>query len=259
MSSNSLRKFTVLAFSFASLLCIAAGVGFAIRSPLFLVQVVEVGDQPENAPVSAQVISELAAVPVGKVNLFDLDLKSVEKRILTHPWIRQVNLMKRFPQTLSISVVFRDPQALIQLKSGSMAYVDTDGKVFGRVNVLARSNLPLFSGMFSGVAETDSMRIRQALELLARWEKSDLREYSRLSALGWDDERGYRAWVTYSVGAVKARTQVELGKDVDDSTSDVQFKRLSGVLRYLSQHSMVANQIWADSGKKIVVRTAHGS
>jgi hypothetical protein len=103
------------------------------------------------------------------------------------------------------------------------------------------------------------MRIRQALELLARWEKSDLREYSRLSALGWDDERGYRAWVTYSVGAVKARTQVELGKDVDDSTSDVQFKRLSGVLRYLSQHSMVANQIWADSGKKIVVRTAHGS
>src|SRR3954467_10524233 len=101
MSSNSLRKITVLAFSFASLLCIAAGVGFAIRSPLFLVQVVEVGDQPESAPVSAQVISDLAGVPVGKVNLFDLDLKSVERRILTHPWIRQVSLMKRFPQTLS--------------------------------------------------------------------------------------------------------------------------------------------------------------
>lgn len=259
MRSNSLRKFTVLAFSFASLLCIAAGVGFAIRSPLFLVQVVEIGDQPENSPVSAQAISDLAAVPVGKVNLFDLDLKAVEKRVLTHPWIRQVNLIKRFPQTLSISVVFREPRALIQQKSGSLAYVDTDGKVFGRVNVLARSNLPLLSGMISENGEGDSVRIHQALELLARWESSELQQNSRLSALSWDDERGYRAWVTYSVGAVRARTQVELGKDVDDSTSDVQFKRLSGVLRYLSQHSMVANQIWADSGKKIVVRTAHGS
>jgi hypothetical protein len=219
------------------------------------VQVVEVGDQPENSPVNPQAISDLAAVPLGKVNLFDLDLKSVEKRILTHPWIRQVNLIKRFPQTLSISVVFREPQALIQMRSGSMSYVDTDGKVFGRVNVLARSNLPLLSG----ISETDSSRIRQALELLARWEKSELRENSRLSALTWDEDRGYRAWVTYSVGAVRARTQVELGKEIDDSTSDVQFRRLSGVLRYLSQHSMVANQIWADSGKKIVVRTAHGS
>jgi hypothetical protein len=255
MRSNSLRKFTVLAFSFASLLCIAAGVGFAIRSPLFLVQVVEVGDQPENSPVSAQAISDLAAVPVGKVNLFDLDLKTVEKRILTHPWIRQVNLIKRFPQTLSISVVFREPQALIQQRSGSLAYVDTDGKIFGRVNVLARSNLP----MVSGISEADTARIQQALGLLARWEKSELHENSRLSALSWDEERGYRAWVTYSVGAIRARTQVELGKDVDDSAFELQFKRLSGVLRYLSQHSMVAHQIWADSGKKIVVRTAHGS
>ncbi len=255
MRSTSLRKFTVLAFSFAALLCIAAGVGFAIRSPLFLVQVVEIGDQPENAPVSSQAISDLAAVPVGKVNLFDLDLKTVEKRVLTHPWIRQVSLIKRFPQTLSISVVFREPQALIQQKSGSLAYVDSDGKVFGRVNVLARSNLP----MLSGIAESDSTRVRQTLELLALWESSELRENARLSALSWDEERGYRAWVTYSVGAVKARTLVELGKDPRDAVFEVQFKRLSGVLRYLSQHSMVAHQIWADSGKKIVVRTAHGS
>jgi len=259
MSSHSLPKITVLAFSFASLLCIAAGVGFAIRSPLFLVQVVEVGDQPESAPVSAQAISDLAAIPLGKVNLFDLDLKSVEKRVLTHPWIRQVNLVKRFPQTLSISVVFRQPQALIQERSGSLAYVDSDGRIFGRVNVLARSNLPLLSGMLSGIAESDSSRIQEALGLAARWEQSELRENARLSALSWDEERGYRAWVTYSVGAIRARSQVELGKDVDEAALETQYRRLSGVIRYLSQHSMVANQIWADSGKKIVVRTAHGS
>jgi hypothetical protein len=255
MKSDSLRKFVVLTFSIASLLCIAAGVGFAIRSPLFLVQVVEIGDQPENSPVSMQAISDLAAIPLGKINLFDLDLKTVEKRILTHPWIRQVNLIKRFPQTLSISVVFREPHALIQQRSGSLSYVDTDGKVFGRVNVLARSNLPLLTG----IPETDSARIQQSLKLVDLWEKSDLHEAACLSSLNWDEERGYRVWMTYSSGAVKARTEVDLGREVDEVALDLQLRRLNGVVRYLSQHSMVANQIWADSGKKIVVRTAHGS
>jgi hypothetical protein len=259
MRSDSLRKMSVLIFSFASLLCIAAGVGFAIRSPLFLVQVVEVGDQPEGAPVSAQTISELAAVPLGKVNLFDLDLKGVEKRILSHPWIRQVNLIKRFPQTLAISVIFRQPRALIQKEgsdeSSGLAYLDSDGKVFGRVNVLARSNLP----MVSGVPLKDAHRIQETIQLLERWENDEIHENARLSALSWDEQRGYRAWVTYSVGVVKARTLVEIGRDVDESSLEVRFKRLNGVIRYLSLHSMIAHQIWADSGKKIVVRTAHGS
>ena len=79
---------------------------------MFLLQVIELSDLPEAAPVDAQAITQLAALPVGQVNLFDLDLKPVEERILSHPWIREVRLEKHFPQTLSISVVFREPQAL---------------------------------------------------------------------------------------------------------------------------------------------------
>ena len=48
-----------------------------MRSPMFILQVVEVADQPESAPVDAQTISDLAALPVGRINLFDLDLKPV--------------------------------------------------------------------------------------------------------------------------------------------------------------------------------------
>lgn len=255
MKSNSWSKTLALLFSVASLLCIAIGVGFAIRSPLFLVQVVEIGEQTENSPVDAQTISDLAAVPVGKVNLFDLDLNAVEKRILGHPWIRRVNLQKRFPQTLSISVVFRDPHALLQGKSGNLSYVDTDGKIFGRVNVLARSNLP----MLTGISEQDEPKIRQALQLIDAWDRLGMGSLAQLSSLSWEQERGFHAWVSYPTQESRARAVVDLGQDPDLASLNVQLRRLGSVLRYLSQHSVPAHQIWADSGKKIVVRTAHGS
>jgi hypothetical protein len=255
MNPNSLRKTFTLIFSIGALLSIAIGLSFAVHSPLFLVQVVEVGDQPETAPVDPQTISTLAAVPVGQVNLFDLDLKEVEKRILSHPWIRSVTLVKRFPQTLSIHVIFREPHALFQNKSGDMAYVDGDGRIFGRVNVLARSDLPLISG----IDEKDGERIRETLRLIDAWEKSDLNRDSQLSSLNWEKERGYRAWIVYSTQGSRARTVVDLGTDLGSAQMGSQFHRLDSVIRYLSQHDVAANQIWADSGKKIVVRTVRGS
>jgi hypothetical protein len=257
IKSDSLRKTFVLFVSFASLLCIAVGVYFAVHSPLFLVQVVEVGDQPDGAPVDPQKILELAAVPVGKVNLFELNLATVEKRILSHPWIRQVNLQKRFPQTLSVSVVFREPRALLQDKSGGLAYVDVGGQVFGSVNVLARSDLP----MLTGFLETDKPRIEKALGLLDLWDHSPLSQIAQIASLSWDEDRGYHAWIVYSFSASqgRARTPVDLGDDLEKSSLELQFKRLDSVFQYLSKHSITANQIWADSGKKIVVRTAHGS
>lgn len=253
--NSTLKRNGIVLLSCASLVSIAVGVSLAVRSPLFLVQVVEIGDRPESAPVSAQEISDLAAIPLGKVNLFDLNLNAVEKRVLTHPWIRRVNLVKRFPQTLSINVVFRDPQALLQHREGDLSYIDADGVVFGRVNVLARSNLPLISG----IQQEDTEHLRQALRLLDTWEKSELKGISRVSSLSWEKERGFRAWVVYPMQESRSRTQIHLGVDTSSSEVDSQFHRLGSVIQYLSQHSIAANQIWADSGKKIVVRTAHGS
>lgn len=270
----SFKKTVTFGLVSVSFLAIGIGVGFAIRSPLFVVQVVEVTDQLtpqsgaqvvtsegsvvlESAPVDSQTIVNLAAVPVGKINLFDLDLKAVEKRILSHPWIRQVNLQKKFPQTLSVVVVFRDPVALIQDKKGNLGYVDQDGSVFGRVNVLARSNLPLISGVSGD--KGDRAHLLEAIRFIGMWEKASISRVSMLSALSWEQERGYRAWLTYPIKGSLVRTSVDLGTSLNQDFFDIQKTRLESVLRYLSQNSVSAQQIWADSGKKIVVRTARGS
>lgn len=255
MFTEGARKLIVYGFTGVAIVGAMIGVYNALHSSLFLVQVVEVADQPENAPLDAGSITQLAAIPTGMVNLFDLDLKAVEQRVLANPWVREVRLQKRFPQTLSVAVVFREPQALIQSPGGSLSYVDSNGMVFGQVNLAYQPDLPIFSGL-------EGAQIQPALKLLSDWDRSSLRSLAQISSLHWDQEKGFRALITYKMmakgGAPVSRTSVELGQDLDGAI-EAQFRRLSEVLKYLSTHSIPAKQIWADAGKKIVVKTARGS
>lgn len=253
-----LRKKSVIVLTFVAVLAAIVGVYRAIHSPLFTVQVVEVADQvsltqaaPQNTwtPVDPQVISDLAAVPVGQANLFDLDLGRVEKRILSNEWIREVKLQKRFPQTLSIMTIFREPRAIVQLETGGLAYVDMEGKVFGKVSLAGPKNLALITG-----ADTDNPeRLKALLQVLNDWETSQVSKSARIESLSSDPERGYRLMISYSVDQHPVHTRVDLGRESAD------FVRLAQVFDYLHAHAVIARQIFADSGKKIVVKTAHGS
>ena len=246
----------VLVLSFASIAAAAFGVYCAVHSPLFLVKVVEVSGTESaglDAPL-AQAVTDLAAVPVGKASLFDLDLGQIESRVLTNPWIRSVRVKKSFPQTLAIEVDLKTPQAIFQGASGGLSYVDSDGKPFGKVNLANLRDLPLLTG-FDREPHT---RVVQALKLLDDWDKSKASQSARLTSLSWEPERGFRGLVTYGLKTGRARAMVDFGQEVDADPIP-QLKRLSDVLHYLSENSIPARQIWADSGKKIVVKTAHGS
>jgi cell division septal protein FtsQ len=267
MTTLGKKAIVTLSTSLAFFAVAAAVVGVyqAIHSPLFTVQVVEVSDQVSTSqaapqaqahaqeaqpwvPVDPQTITDLAAVPVGQANLFDLDLRGVEKRILSNEWIREVRLQKRFPQTLSITPVYREPQAVIQLESGSMAYVDREGVVFGKVRLAALRNLPVISAADS---ENPAL-LKGLLQVLSDWESFPASKFARIESVSEDPDRGYRLMLSYSLDHHLIHARVDLGRDYS-------FAHLAQVLVYLHDHSIAARQIWADAGKKIVVKTAHGS
>jgi hypothetical protein len=252
---------------FSSVAALGLGVGLyaALHSPLFRVRVVEVVDQPEAAPVDAKTVSTLANVPLGQLSLFDLDLEAIRRRLIEHAWIRGAVLTKRFPQTLSIQVLYRSPVALLQESNGSLRYVDEDGTLFGALDIKARADLPLLSGL-SG--EQRTAEFRQALALLKEWSGREWRNPNQVSQLSFDSEDGYQVWTTF---APDHRVRIVLGlvlgvsssQEVDADGFDESFKqnltRIDSVLGYISQKSIPARQIYADSHKKIVVRTVRGS
>jgi hypothetical protein len=279
---KALRRAGVILVALGAALSIGAvavGARQAMRSSLFLVQVVEVdtdaeGEQAVAPPVEPQEISDLAAVPVGQANLFDLDLKAIETRILANSWIRSVRLEKHFPQTLSISAKFRRPRAILQ-SSATLSYVDEEGTVFGKVSLAVQPDLPI---LHFPELNPEPQRVLSALRLLGKWEKPPLGALAQLSSLSWDAERGYRALVVYrmkprktgaspapaSQTAMLSRAIVDFGEigeksQGSDAELEPQLARLTEVFRYLHENSISARQIWADAGKKIVVKTARGS
>jgi cell division septal protein FtsQ len=271
-----LPKAVVIVLSSAAVLAVTVGVYRAIHSPLFTVQVVEVTDQVSTAqaqavspdpnswvqpwtPVDPQIITDLAAVPVGQANLFDLDLSRIEKRILENDWVREVRLQKRFPQTLSITTVFREPKAVIQLDTGALSYVDAEGKVFGKVSLEGPKNLPILTH----VDCDDPVQLKSLLTLLNKWEASPISKFARIESMNEDAEKGYRLMISYVLDTqsshILVHARVDMGHEASTDEEKAQFTRLTQVLDYLHAHSISARQIFADSGKKIVVKTAHGS
>ncbi|MGK5090347.1 FtsQ-type POTRA domain-containing protein [Bdellovibrionota bacterium FG-2] len=266
---SRLKKLGVIISSTLALGLCGATLWLALRSPLFVVQVVEVVEPNGSGlvPLDAYKIAELAAVPVGKANLFFLNLKEVQSRILANSWIHNVHLEKQFPQTLVVSVTFRKPRALIQQTNGGIVYLDERGVPFEKVDLRLKSDLPLLSG-FEG-------RMSLAIEFLNKWDSffgaskspSNSTIPLELSSLEWEKDGGFRVWVSYPLDTLisgnsgakkKARASVDLGAEVG-SDLDLQLARLQGVTCYLVRHNVAVRHIWADAGKKIVVKTAFGS
>jgi len=261
---SKLKGSLILISSFAVILGAAAGVYYALQSDLYRVKTVEVESTTENPPLTKQAILRLAAVPTGQVSLFRLDLKAIEKRLLASEWIHDVNIQVRPRDTLTIFVGYRVPKALIQVKHGGLALVDDSARIYGSVSQVTAPDLPILSGF----SEQNLERIEQALKFLARWESSSLAVLSTISSIYWDDERGFRALISYAIKNLRSnidsgspifgRTMIDFGTDIS-SGLDTRLSHLTNVFQYLGEQGVVAHQIWADAGKKIVVKTSRGS
>ena len=259
--------------SIVTLLTVGVGMRRAMKSPHFTLETIEIETEPEERPLSLtdEAIIKLTGIPVGKISLYELDLPAVERRLLSNEWIREVRLQKGFLHRLLIRLKFREPVAIAQNSRGKLMYVDSEGHIFGTVNLLTFRDLPLLSGF----EKEPSTRIKKALQLVNQWETSPAGRISQLSSVYWESDRGYRILVSYPLKTAR-RAKSELSTsieekqlmrtiiDLGDSESEAQwapnFRRLSKVFAYLGERSIASRRIWADrSGKKIVVKTQSGS
>ncbi|MBL7714925.1 MAG: FtsQ-type POTRA domain-containing protein [Bdellovibrionales bacterium] len=220
----------------------------AVQSPLFTLKVVEVSGTGEDSPVTADELIQVAAVPVDRINLFSLDLDPIEKRLLTHPWIRKVHLEKQFPQTLVIVPEFREVKAVIISMQGKVSYVDATGTVFGRVKSGSAGGFPVFSAR---IHQGGTDLIRRCLGLIEAFEQQ-VGQVARIESLEEEGPRGIQGWISYPLQSDRARAQVIFPSQ--DSLADL--GKVRSVVKYLSERQISVSQIWADLGKKIVVKIA---
>lgn len=79
------------------------------------------------------------------MSLLAVNLNDLKKRLESHPWIRTVDLEKRFPHTLLIQAEKEKPRAIVVLDN--LVYMNHFGSIFKDVGTEDSSDYPVITGI----------------------------------------------------------------------------------------------------------------
>lgn len=138
-------------------------------------------------------------------NLLVADLGSAHDRLLSHPWIREVSIARRFPQGLDIAVVERQPVALVDL--GHLYLLDERGEVFKRALPGDPLDLPVITGLPRGDwadrPEEARQRLDEALHALGAWGAREKSRTLQAAEVHLDEAEGVTLYLGDRGPAVK--------------------------------------------------------
>ncbi|MDO8526799.1 MAG: cell division protein FtsQ/DivIB [Deltaproteobacteria bacterium] len=175
---------------------VGAGVWFGIcHSSLFNLQ--KIGVVGDLKQLTTDEVTKASALVPG-INLFQIVLGDVEKRVSKLPWASVVSVRREAPQTLWIHVTEQKPKAL--LLSDKLYFVSGSGVVFKPVEQESCRDLPVLTGL------TPSDSLTEAMELIRFLENSADFELFGLSEIHYNDANGF------SIVTLKGPMEVKLGK-----------------------------------------------
>jgi cell division protein FtsQ len=176
---------------------ILAGAGFLVWRLGFAGELLRIRELSFDglARATAEELVELSPVQPGDHLLFS-DPEAVEAALRRHPWIASVEVSRRLPPALSVTVVERRAAALVAL--GDLYLVDDRGQVFKRAVPGDGLDLPVITGIgrdgwVERRGEVEPL-IAGALALAARWAERGLDRRARISEIHIDPDYGTTLW-----------------------------------------------------------------
>lgn len=202
---------------------------WALSSPTFLLKETTFSGLQRATPGE---LLKLSGLTVGQ-NLWSLDVGMLERAMATHPWVRTVEVKRRFPSGVSVEVVEHVPAALAAL--GDLYLVAEDGEPFKRLQPGDKLDLPLVTGMdregyLSDEAQTRE-RFREALEVARAYAATEPGKRERLSEV--------RVTAEGLVLVLADGTEAWMG----EGETDAKLKRLSRVREELRARGLAAQII----------------
>ena len=143
------------------------------------------------ARASAPDLLALSPVKVGD-SWLAADVDAMELALARHPWVREARVHRRWPPSLEVKVVEREPRALVDL--GGLYIVDADAQVFKRAASGDGLDLPVVTGFGRDdyVQRRGELepRLRGALALLDAWDREGLAPLATISEIHLDGDEG---------------------------------------------------------------------
>lgn len=145
--------------------------------------------------VDAKQVLDFIDARIG-TNLFTIDLRQLHARLMDHPWIKDVVVTRKLPDTLIVTIEEHHPFALINL--GSLYYVDQDGFLFKRLEKGDSKDYPILSGFSTQdflnsapAARTNVNRLKTAVNLVELAQQKGGMPLNQISEVRFDPFGGY--------------------------------------------------------------------
>ncbi len=98
------------------------------------------------------------------LSLLELNLNELRKKMETHPWIRSVKLIRRFPHTLIVQTEKESPAAVVLLEK--ISYMNRWGEIFTQVKEWENMDFPIVTGVSGRDPETMKKQLEKASLIL---------------------------------------------------------------------------------------------
>jgi len=204
--------------------------------------------------------------------IFDLNLDQMTMGLLAHPWIRNVTVRRKLPD--SVVILVNEEQPALVVATPAVYVANGDGELFKRVSATDQLDLPLLSGVSASLFESDPIRaksvVREAISLAeAVNDSADV--VGSLQELIWDSAAGWSVAtvlppVRSSLGVGNAELAKRGSEVLFHLGRDAEGRLLSAVdaVFELARRGVVPGEIWADGAggsdgaRRVHVRPASG-
>jgi len=186
--------------------------------------------------------------PIGGRSIFLQDIKILEKNLEAHPWIENVSISRRFPNTIYAKIVERTPYARIQLDK--VYLLDKSGVLLDKANS-EHSHLPIVTGVKTenirlgdSAASKDVIRAIQTMQDL-----NGLKFFLGDPFTSVHIKKDYRLTFTSGIRGIKIHLTIE--------TIDEGFRNLNLILNAIKSTGDEIQQIDLSFKDKVVIKEAH--
>jgi cell division protein FtsQ len=166
-----LRVFLGISAVVATSVAVAASAHrYALTSPRFALEKIELSGAER---FGIDDVKRLGGVSAGD-NLFALDTRAVEAKLLQNPWIASARVARRLPSVLEVGLIERKARA-VALIGDHLYLVSKQGEPFKELEAKDPVDLPVITGMKAENLGRDRSRelarLGRALEVLSQYER----------------------------------------------------------------------------------------
>jgi cell division protein FtsQ len=173
------------------------------------------------------------------MSIFSLDEQEAREGLERHPWIREVTVEKRMPDSVSIEIVEREHVVL--LWSGALYRVDSDGTIFERHPVGEAMDRVIITGVdeawMEGDREYARSELRKVIQVLSEYKRMGLGTLAPVRTV----HREHGGGIILYIGEEAREVRLGVGHTLK------KLQRLRAVLRELRHEKLEWDYIMVDS------------